>query len=85
MTTNVLVNDLLGNPPTTITTVSQGGNGSVTFDSAGGTTTYMPIGSFTGSDSYTYTISDADGDMSTATVGVTVTGGNAVACLSRHG
>ncbi len=75
VTTDVLVNDLLGNPPTTITSVSQGSNGSVTFDSGAGTTTYRPIGSFTGSDSYTYTITDADGDTSTATVNVTVTGG----------
>ena len=75
VTTNVLINDFLGNPPTAITAVTQASNGSVTFDASVGTTTYTPIASFIGSDSYTYTIADTDGDMSAATVDVTVTGG----------
>ncbi|MCH8839938.1 MAG: cadherin-like domain-containing protein [Planctomycetes bacterium] len=73
VTTDVLINDALGDPPTTITAVTQGTNGTVTFDAAAGTTTYTPNASFIGTDSHTYTITDADGEMSSATVDVTVT------------
>jgi hypothetical protein len=72
-TGNVLTNDDLGDPPTTITsfdvvstnggTVSSNGNG--TFD-------YMPVADFNGVDTFTYTITDNDGDTSTATVTINV-------------
>ncbi|HYW80431.1 MAG TPA: Ig-like domain-containing protein, partial [Thermoguttaceae bacterium] len=72
VTTDVLTNDDLGDLPTTITAVTQGTNGTVTFDATAGTTTYLPGAGFAGSDSYTYTITDVDGDASSATVSVTV-------------
>jgi hypothetical protein len=74
VTTNVLTNDFLGDPPTSITSVTQGTNGAVTVDVSAGTTTYTPAGNFFGNDSYTYTITDAEGDTSTATVDITVAG-----------
>lgn len=71
VTTAVLANDQLGDPPTAITSVTQGAQGRVSFDA--GTTTYTPNSSATGSDSYTYTITDVDGETSTATVTMTIT------------
>ncbi|NLX97378.1 MAG: cadherin-like domain-containing protein, partial [Rhodopirellula sp.] len=73
VTTQVLINDVLGDLPTAITSVTQGDNGIATFDGAAGTTTYTPSGNFIGTDSYTYTITDANGDTSTAMVQVTIT------------
>ena len=70
--TNVLANDIPGNPPTNITAVTQGSNGSVAIDGPAGTTTYTPNAGYIGSDSYTYNITDTDGETSTATVNVTV-------------
>ncbi|MBK8278316.1 MAG: tandem-95 repeat protein [Nitrospira sp.] len=53
-----------------LTSVTQGANGSVTF-LANGTVTYTPNANFTGSDSFTYTITSG-GMTETATVTVTV-------------
>ncbi|MBA5869951.1 MAG: tandem-95 repeat protein, partial [Nitrospira sp. CR2.1] len=54
-----------------LTSVTQGTNGSVTF-LADGTVTYTPTANFTGTDSFTYTITSG-GVTETATVTVTVT------------
>jgi hypothetical protein len=72
VTTMVLLNDFLGTPPTTITSVSQGSNGSVTFNVGAGTTTYAPSAGFTGTDNYTYTITDSNGETDSATDSVNV-------------
>ena len=67
---SVLTNDNLGDQPTSVTSVTQGSNGTVSFDAT--TTTYTPNSTFSGTDSYTYTITDSDSENSTATVMVTV-------------
>lgn len=56
----------------TVTGVTQGANGSVVIDAVTGNPIYTPNTGFSGSDSFTYTISDPDGATSTATVNVTV-------------
>ena len=71
---NVLANDTIA-PDTgetlTITSATQGANGSVAI--TGGTgVTYRPRAGFSGADSFTYTISDGNGGTDTATVRVTV-------------
>jgi uncharacterized delta-60 repeat protein len=53
-----------------ITSVTQGTNGSVTF-LAGGSVTYTPNADFNGSDSFTYTVT-SDGVTETGTVNVTI-------------
>ena len=58
----------------TVTAVTQGGNGSVTFTATG--VSYTPNANFFGADSFTYTISDGNGGSDTATVNVTVTNVN---------
>ncbi|MDX1919723.1 MAG: cadherin-like domain-containing protein, partial [Candidatus Caenarcaniphilales bacterium] len=55
----------------TITSVTQGANGSVLINSDG-TVTYTPNANFYGSDTFTYTISDGHGGTSTASVNVTI-------------
>jgi len=66
-----LVNDTDGNnDPLTITAVTQGGNGSVTFTSTD--ITYTPNTAYTGTDTFDYTISDGNGGADTATITVTV-------------
>lgn len=72
VTSAVLTNDELGDQPTTITAVTYGTYGTVTFDPFAGTTRYTPNLNFSGTDSYTYTIRDADGETSTATGTVSV-------------
>jgi glucose/arabinose dehydrogenase len=74
VTISVLANDDLGDTPTTITSVTQGTNGTVTTD--GTTTTYTPNPGFVGSDSYTYTITDNDNETSTASVLVDIVAAN---------
>src|SRR5262245_15940924 len=54
----------------TVTSVTQGANGSVVINN--GTLTYSPAPNFHGTDSFTYTISDSHGGSDTATVTVTV-------------
>ena len=73
---SVLANDT--DPDTgdtlSITGVTQGANGTV-VDNGDGTVTYTPNLSFTGSDSFTYTISDGNGGTDIGTVNVTVGSG----------
>ena len=69
---NVLTNDTdPDSDPLTITAVTQGSNGSVTFDA--GSVSYTPNANFHGNDSFTYTIDDGNAETDTATVFVTVT------------
>jgi uncharacterized repeat protein (TIGR01451 family) len=68
--TGVLTNDGLGTEPTAITANTQGTSGTVTCTA--GVCTYTPAAGFTGTDSYTYTITDANGNRDTAIVLVTV-------------
>ncbi|MEL0583768.1 MAG: tandem-95 repeat protein [Candidatus Thiodiazotropha sp. (ex. Lucinoma kazani)] len=56
----------------TISGVTQGTNGSVTIDMMSGNPVYMPNLNFSGTDTFTYTISDGNGGTDTATVTVTV-------------
>ena len=56
----------------TVTTVTQGGHGTVVIISAGADVTYQPTLNFSGSDNFTYTISDGNGGVATGTVSVTV-------------
>ena len=72
VTVNVVSNDTdVEGDPLTVSAVTQGTNGAVTF--AGGSVTYTPNANFSGSDSFTYTVSDGNGGTDTATVDVTVT------------
>lgn len=56
--------------PLTITATTDGANGTVSTD--GTSVTYTPNASFTGSDSFTYTISDGNGGFASASVEVIV-------------
>jgi VCBS repeat-containing protein len=56
----------------TITGVTQGAHGTVTITGGGTGLTYQPATSYSGPDSFTYTISDGHGGQDTATVSVTV-------------
>ncbi|MEZ9997391.1 tandem-95 repeat protein, partial [Vibrio lentus] len=67
---NVLDNDTFGENAS-VTGVTQGTNGTVTFN-ADGTVTYTPNEDYHGSDSFTYTVTTAAGNVETATVNVTV-------------
>lgn len=65
-----LVNDTdAENDSLTITDVTQGNHGTVTFDA--GSISYTAGGSFNTSDSFTYTISDGFGGTNTGTVNIT--------------
>ncbi len=67
----------------TVTSFTQGSNGTVTF--ATNVATYTPAGGFTGTDSFTYTISDGQGGTDTANVNVTITlAGPAITSLSPN-
>ena len=69
---DVLANDTdVDGDTLTITAVTQGASGAVTF--AGPSVTYTPALDFHGTDSFTYTVSDGNGGIATGTVGVTVT------------
>ena len=59
----------------TVTSVTQGTNGTVTIPSGGQSVVYTPGSGFSGTDTFTYTISDGFGGTSTATVNVTVANG----------
>ncbi len=69
VTTNVLTNDSFEGTPS-ITAITQGTNGTVTNNNDG-TLTYTPNANFSGTDSYTYTVTSG-GVTETATVNVTV-------------
>ncbi|MBB2494787.1 retention module-containing protein, partial [Aquipseudomonas ullengensis] len=73
VTIAVLSNDTdAENNTLTVTGVTQGANGSVVIDAVSGNPIYTPNGGFSGSDSFTYTISDGNSGTSTATVNITV-------------
>ncbi|HEX6902960.1 MAG TPA: Ig-like domain-containing protein [Thermoanaerobaculia bacterium] len=73
---SVLANDTdPENDTLSVTAVTQGTNGAVVIN-ANGTVTYTPAANFSGTDSFTYTISDGNGGTATGTVNVTVTGAN---------
>ncbi len=68
---DVLANDTDPNgDPLTVDSVTQGGNGAVTNN--GGDVTYSPNASWTGVDTFTYTVTDGNGGFDTAAVTVTV-------------
>lgn len=72
VTINVVANDSdVDGDDFNITAVTQGANGSVTFDAASGTVTYSPDADYFGGDSFTYTINDGNADTN-ATVSITV-------------
>ncbi len=80
---DVLANDTdPDGDPLTITSVSDGTNGTTRVNTKGtpsptdDVVVYRPNSGFTGTDSFTYTISDGMGGFDTATVKVTVTGGD---------
>ena len=67
-----LANDTDSNGDTlSIASFTQGANGTVT-NNGDGTLTYAPNANFSGSDSFSYTISDGRGGSDTATVNVTI-------------
>ena len=68
---NVITNNDSYSGTVVISSVSQGSNGSVSFQ-ADGTVTYTPNDGFLGADSFTYTTTDVNGEVETATVTVTV-------------
>jgi VCBS repeat-containing protein len=71
VTVNVLNNDSDADGDTlTVDSVTQGTNGSVTYNATA--VTYTPGVNFTGIDSFTYTISDGNGGTATATVAIAV-------------
>jgi regulation of enolase protein 1 (concanavalin A-like superfamily) len=73
-TVNVLTNDVGPTGSTlTVTAVTQGSKGTVTFTAAG-LVTYTSTAAATGSDTFTYTISDGLGDTATSTVTVSILG-----------
>ncbi|MES9947251.1 MAG: tandem-95 repeat protein, partial [Candidatus Thiodiazotropha sp.] len=73
VTVDVLPNDSDPDGDTlTVTSVTQGTNGSVTIDPVSGNPVYTPNPDFNGTDTFTYTIDDGNGGTDTATVTVTV-------------
>jgi RHS repeat-associated protein len=67
----VLTNDTdPDHDPLTVTGITQGSNGTVTFTAQ--TVTYTPSAGFLGTDTFTYTISDGKGENATATVSIEV-------------
>ncbi|RMB57084.1 tandem-95 repeat protein, partial [Dokdonia sinensis] len=69
---DVIGNDDIGSGPTTVTSVTDPMNGTVTIN-GDGTVTYIPDPDTNGTDTFTYTITDDNGNTSTATVTVSVT------------
>jgi len=68
---NVVANDTdVDNDTLTVSAVTQGAHGSVSF--AGGSVTYTPAPNYNGGDSFSYTIGDGHGGSATANVSVTV-------------
>ena len=60
--------------PSSVTIVSNVGNGTLTIDATTGVVTYTPATAFLGSDTFTYTIRDLNGNISNiATVTINVT------------
>lgn len=74
VTINVTANDSDGDGDTlTVTILNPPANGTATVDN--GQIIYRPNAGFSGSDSFTYSVSDGKGGNATATVTVTVSGG----------
>lgn len=72
---SVLANDSDADGGTlSVVSVTQGASGAVSINAGSTSVTYTPNGGFTGSDSFTYTITDGQGDTNSATVNVTVNG-----------
>ncbi|MGH6693102.1 MAG: tandem-95 repeat protein, partial [Gammaproteobacteria bacterium] len=74
-TIDVLLNDSTApdvGESLTVVAFTPATNGSVAIIGGGTAVTYTPNASFTGNDSFTYTISDGNGGTAIATVGVTV-------------
>jgi hypothetical protein len=72
VTLDVLANDSDGDGDTLdVTSLGNPSNGTV-VENTDGTLTYTPDADFSGSDSFTYTVSDGNGGSDTATVSVTV-------------
>ncbi len=72
-TGDVLLNDDLGDPVTTITAFDNPSlQGGVVASAGGGLFVYTPPATFTGLDEFNYTITDGNGDTSTATVTISV-------------
>ena len=59
------------NDPLVVSVFSQGTHGSVSLN-ANGSLRYLPFANYSGTDSFSYTISDGDGGFATATVNVTI-------------
>jgi large repetitive protein len=75
-TVAVLLNDTDADGDTlSVTAVTQGAHGTVAA-SAAGVIAYTPTAGFSGTDTFTYTISDGHGGTATGTVVMTVTAGN---------
>lgn len=74
---NVLANDA-GQPALTITSKTNGANGTVAIN-AGTSITYTPNTGFLGTDSFTYTVTDGGSRTGTATVTVTVSSSPVIA------
>lgn len=70
---NVLANDVNNGDNIRIISVTQGGHGSVAITNSGTDVTYTPDTGFSGTDSFTYSISDDSGKTATSTVHVTLT------------
>jgi hypothetical protein len=72
---DVLRNDMSapdGGEALSIQSVTQGASGAVAIIDGGARLTYTPSANFTGSDSFTYTLSDGNGGLAVASVGVNV-------------
>ncbi len=82
-TITVLSNDTdPENDSLSVTAVTQGAHGSVTFTAS--SVTFTPAANYNGSDSFTYTISDGNGGTDTATVSVTITAVNDAPAAGRR-
>jgi VCBS repeat-containing protein len=73
-TVSVLANDsnVEAGETLTITAVTQGANGTVAINTGSTSVRYTPTSTYTGPDSFTYTVVDGNGGSSTGTVNVTV-------------
>jgi hypothetical protein len=85
VTIDVLPNDSDPDGDTlTITSVTQGANGTVEIDPVSGNPVYTPDADFSGTDTFTYTVDDGNGGTDSATVTVTVSEVNDLPTTSDH-
>ncbi|MHC5797936.1 Ig-like domain-containing protein [Lacisediminihabitans sp. FW035] len=73
VTINVLANDVGTNKTVSAVTAPANGTAVITGSGVGNTVTYTPAAGFSGSDSFSYTVTDQYGQVKTATVAVVVT------------